>query len=659
MKNKLNKKAAVFTIFSMLILVAFVPVLNSSTIKNNTLQNDTMTYDIYFGTISPPPKVMSNQTETSYDPEILEYNTTYYWQIIAWNDQGESAEGPIWSFTTETISPSVETLYADQIGKNNATLHGKILEDGGEQCQICFRYRESGETNWTYPSDWHGSFSTNDTFSEEIDGLNKTTLYEFQAGAKNSIGETWGEIKNFTTATNQLPVAIIVAPNSADKKTDIIFDGTNSYDPDGFIVGYLWDFGDGGTGSGSMVTHQFQISGTYIVTLQVVDNDGDIGVVTHQITINNNAPIAVIVVDQQYIQPGDTVTFDGTGSYDPNGDSLTYEWKLGDGTVIGTDAIITYTFTTSGNFMVILTVTDDDPVNPMSDSTTVMIYVNAPPIADVGFDFLTIPFGIPWTFDGSNSVDPDGIIVNYTWDFGNGDVGYGMIIAYTYYMSGTFLVTLTVEDDYGATDDDSGVITVMPVLIDYPTHNEYRVTKMTHKTASSISTISMINSPVKKPLQLLYPPRPPSNPYPEDGAVNVPVDVVLSWTSGEDSPPVTPVISGETNGKVGEEYTYCINPVVDPDGDRVWVFWDWDDGTNTSWLGPYESGEQACANHTWDEKGTYTIKARLRDDYDVLSDWGYLEVTMPRSKTLDNAFLQRLLEKFHNAFPILRYFIRL
>jgi len=278
MQNKLNKKAVVFSIFLLFIMVALAPAVNSFNIttpisKSQNYQN--ITYDVYFGLSSPPPKVASNQTDTSFNPGILEYNTTYYWQIIAWNDQGESAEGPIWSFTTETIGPSVETLYADPVGKNNATLHGKILEDGGEQCQICFRYRESGETNWTYSSDWHGSYYANDTFSEEIDGLNKTTVYEFQAGAKNSIGEGWGDIENFTTAANQQPVAIIVAPGSADKKTDITFDGSTSYDPDGYIVEYLWDFGDGETGNGSVVTHQYQVSGTYSVALQVEDDDGD------------------------------------------------------------------------------------------------------------------------------------------------------------------------------------------------------------------------------------------------------------------------------------------------------------------------------------------------------------------------------------------------
>jgi len=61
---------------------------------------DTVTYDVYFGKNSPPPLVLNNQTNTTYDPGVLEFYTTYYWQIVAWDNHGASTEGPIWSFIT-------------------------------------------------------------------------------------------------------------------------------------------------------------------------------------------------------------------------------------------------------------------------------------------------------------------------------------------------------------------------------------------------------------------------------------------------------------------------------------------------------------------------------------------------------------------------------
>jgi hypothetical protein len=60
---------------------------------------DTVTYDVYFGTSETPPLVSNSQSGTTYDPGTLAYNTTYYWQIVATDNQGASTTGPLWDFT--------------------------------------------------------------------------------------------------------------------------------------------------------------------------------------------------------------------------------------------------------------------------------------------------------------------------------------------------------------------------------------------------------------------------------------------------------------------------------------------------------------------------------------------------------------------------------
>ncbi|MFH1101207.1 MAG: FG-GAP-like repeat-containing protein [Methanobacteriota archaeon] len=62
---------------------------------------DLVTYDVFFGTATSPPKVSANQTATSYNLPVLNYNTTYYWRIIAWDNHSASTPGPLWHFTTE------------------------------------------------------------------------------------------------------------------------------------------------------------------------------------------------------------------------------------------------------------------------------------------------------------------------------------------------------------------------------------------------------------------------------------------------------------------------------------------------------------------------------------------------------------------------------
>jgi hypothetical protein len=123
-------------------------------------------------------------------------------------------------------------------------------------------------------------------------------------------------------------------------------------------------------------------------------------------------------------------------------------------------------------------------------------------------------------------------------------------------------------------------------------------------------------------------------------------------------PPDTPSIIGEANGKTGEEYEYCLDYAYDPDGDALFVWWDWGDGTDTSWLGPYDSDEPMCATHSWSEEGTYTIKAKLKDPYDTESDWATLEVSMPKSKAIKPLFLQKLFQSFSFFEKILKQILK-
>jgi Bacterial Ig domain len=58
-------------------------------------------YDIYFGITNPPPKIISNQSNLSYNPGTMSYLTKYFWKIVVWDNYSASTNGPLWSFTTE------------------------------------------------------------------------------------------------------------------------------------------------------------------------------------------------------------------------------------------------------------------------------------------------------------------------------------------------------------------------------------------------------------------------------------------------------------------------------------------------------------------------------------------------------------------------------
>ncbi|MCX6667478.1 MAG: PQQ-binding-like beta-propeller repeat protein [Euryarchaeota archaeon] len=93
--------------------------------------------------------------------------------------------------------------------------------------------------------------------------------------------------------------------------------------------------------------------------------------------------------------------------------------------------------------------------------------------------------------------------------------------------------------------------------------------------------------------------------------------------------PDPPVIDGETNGEVGTEYSYTFVS-VDQDGDDISRYTvNWGDNSGDTITGPFTSGQIITVNHTWSEKGTYTVSAKATDVNDAESDWGTLSVTMP------------------------------
>jgi hypothetical protein len=86
------------------------------------------------------------------------------------------------------------------------------------------------------------------------------------------------------------------------------------------------------------------------------------------------------------------------------------------------------------------------------------------------------------------------------------------------------------------------------------------------------------------------------------------------------APPNTPTITGNTTGVTGKQYEYKFS-TDDPDNDCIEYVVDWGDGTQTSWLGPFESGQKVTASHQWNESGTYLVKVKARDAYGYETDW--------------------------------------
>jgi len=83
-----------------------------------------------------------------------------------------------------------------------------------------------------------------------------------------------------------------------------------------------------------------------------------------------------------------------------------------------------------------------------------------PPVADAGGPYQGT-VNQTMIFDGSTSSDLDGVIVNYTWDFGDNTTGYGVKPIHSYNISGSYNITLTVKDNDGSTDSNMTTVTIL------------------------------------------------------------------------------------------------------------------------------------------------------------------------------------------------------
>lgn len=137
--------------------------------------------------------------------------------------------------------------------------------------------------------------------------------------------------------------------------------------------------------------------------------------------------------------------FDASHSSDLDGSVSSIVWDFGDGTV-GEGAVTSHTYEQSGTYDVMLTIRDD---LGLEDRTVIMVAgaANLPPTA-IG---QTTCVDLSCTFDASASVDPDGYIKSYRWQFGDGKSATSMVTSHAYESGGDYTAALLITDDRGKT----------------------------------------------------------------------------------------------------------------------------------------------------------------------------------------------------------------
>ena len=212
---------------------------------------------------------------------------------------------------------------------------------------------------------------------DDTDGSGNACSNITEINADTLPGDAGSTPANCASAENLPPVADANGPYSGTAGVTVInFDGTGSSDPDGTIVSYDWDFGDGNTGTGENPTHTYAAAATYDVSLTVTDDGtpalSDTATSTATIVATLEDPVADPNGPYDGIA-GQPVTFDGSGSFDPDGGEITqYDWDFGDGNT-GTGVSPTNTYTTADTYTVTLMVVDDEGDSSATATTSATI----------------------------------------------------------------------------------------------------------------------------------------------------------------------------------------------------------------------------------------------------------------------------------------------
>ncbi|KPJ64350.1 hypothetical protein AMK68_01800, partial [candidate division KD3-62 bacterium DG_56] len=368
----------------------FGAVSGRNFVRNGDFEGGFEPYDI------EGDRVATLWTKFKEDPNPLLYDETstvhspLYSQAVAWNDLAGSARSGIYQV--------VSGLSAGKPYKIAMWLRGQT--DSGNPADVTAQagYDLDGGSDIGGVDEWFGSFTGDDAWHEATaqviaTGSTLSIWYSFRSEAPPPGANFYGyaddasvlEVATGPTACNifteqgtatvnltviddeglttSCSLSVTVGAPASQQPTCSISVSTPTYtqllitftatasDPDGTVVGYDWEFGDGGIATGNPATHTYAAgsAGNYTVNLMVTDNTATVGLCSETVNVTNPAPTCAFTMPGGTPQPGQEVCFDGTISSDENGTIASYLWDFGVPTDL-TSALLTNPGFETGDF---------------------------------------------------------------------------------------------------------------------------------------------------------------------------------------------------------------------------------------------------------------------------------------------------------------------
>ncbi|MFB6285633.1 MAG: PKD domain-containing protein [Candidatus Bipolaricaulia bacterium] len=473
---------------------------------------------------------------------------------------------------------------------------------------------------WDF-GDGETSTQQNPSHQYEEDGTYRVDLTVTTA---QGVEDTATETVKVATEPQVVNADFSYQPDDPTRFDEIKFNDRSSLAPRGQIERWRWNFGDGTISTKRNPTHQYDSDGTYRVTLTVTTDEGNKD--TAQKTIKVDTPEQEIDVSFDY-RPKDPTRFDElkfteNTSVEPRGRITDWEWSFGDGET-SSSPNPRHQYDEDGTYRVTLTVTTDEDNKATAEET---IKVDTPEQKiDVAFDYSPDD---PTRFDtieftDQSTVTPRGRIIEWEWNFGDGETSSSQNPSHQYEEDGAYRVTLTVTTDEGNEATAEQTINVVTPEQEIDADFSFTPDKPTRFDTVQFTDESDVD-PRGRITEWEWDfgdgetstKQNPSHQYDEDGTYRV----TLTVTTNEDSEAsVTQTVTVETPPQTIEpDFTFKpSNPTridkieftdqttVSPRGEVTEWHWDFGDGTTSTTQNP---------SHQYDEDGTYRVTLTVTTD---------------------------------------------
>ena len=222
-----------------------------------------------------------------------------------------------------------------------------------------------GNTNVSYNSTFTGTTNVVSLTVTDNFGATDTVTVNVTADADNPVASFTSIVKENTDD----PGSVVNATNVIEDFSTVVFNASGSSDATSSVSSYSWDFGDGNTDTGKVVSHSFETPGDFNVVLTVADGAGNSATTSSSVKVHDITPPSANFNWSYINSDGDTinfaaiegvpVNFNAGLSGDNSGASLTYEWDFSDGTNMqGKEVTHTFENISSEGYEVLLVVTD-------------------------------------------------------------------------------------------------------------------------------------------------------------------------------------------------------------------------------------------------------------------------------------------------------------